>query len=98
MAETIVDLLAETVARHDRRLALLIKPAFRTRRWRYRDLARLAPSVTRKIHRLSWIDQRGAGTSLRGDVEVIFGQPIHFSAGTDAAAATGRLEEAVAAL
>jgi len=50
-----------------------------------------------KIHRLSWIDQRGAGTSLRGDVEVIFGQPIHFSAGTDAAA-TARLEEAVAAL
>jgi len=31
-------------------------------------------------------------------VEVIFGQPIHFSVGTDAAAATARLEEAVAAL
>ncbi len=49
MAETIVDLLAETVARHDRRPALLIKPAFRTRRWRYRDLARLAPRVARVV-------------------------------------------------
>jgi long-chain acyl-CoA synthetase len=51
-----------------------------------------------KIHRLSWIDQRGRGTSPRGDVEVIFGQPILFDAGTDAVAATTRLQEAVAAL
>ncbi|HEX7171070.1 MAG TPA: AMP-binding protein [Candidatus Limnocylindria bacterium] len=51
-----------------------------------------------KIHRLSWIDQRGKGTSARGDVEVIFGEPMLFDAGTDAVAATARLEAAVAAL
>ena len=51
-----------------------------------------------KIHRLSWIDQRGPGTSPRGDVEVIFGEPILFPAGTDATAATERLQAAVAAL
>jgi long-chain acyl-CoA synthetase len=51
-----------------------------------------------KIHRLSWLDQRGPGTSPRGDVEVIFGEPIRIEAGTDANVATARLEEAVAAL
>jgi long-chain acyl-CoA synthetase len=51
-----------------------------------------------KIHRLSWIDQRGKGTSPRGDVEVIFGEPILFDAGTDPVTATTRLEGAVAAL
>lgn len=51
-----------------------------------------------KIHRLSWIDQRGPGTSPRGDVEVVFGEPIVFDAGTDAVVATERLEAAVAAL
>ena len=51
-----------------------------------------------KIHRLSWIDRRGPGTSPRGDVEVIFGEPILFDAGTDHAEATTRLEEAVAVL
>ncbi|MBA2264439.1 MAG: 1-acyl-sn-glycerol-3-phosphate acyltransferase [Chloroflexi bacterium] len=51
-----------------------------------------------KIHRLSWVDQRGPGTSLRGDVEIIFGKPIHFAAGTDATVATEQLQEAVAAL
>jgi hypothetical protein len=51
-----------------------------------------------KIHRLSWLDQRGPGTSPRGDVEVIFGEPIRIAAGTDANVATARLEEAVAAL
>ncbi len=50
------------------------------------------------IHRLSWVDRRGPGTSPRGDVEVVFGEPILFPAGTDHAAATTRLEEAVAAL
>ena len=44
MADTVVDLLAEAAARHDRRPALLIKPAFRTRRWRYRAKARREPS------------------------------------------------------
>jgi hypothetical protein len=51
-----------------------------------------------KINRLSWIDQRGKGTSPRGDVEVIFGEPILFDAGTDAVTATARLEAAVNAL
>ena len=51
-----------------------------------------------KIHRLSWVDQRGPGTSPRGDVEVVFGEPIFFDAGTDHAVATARLQEAVDAL
>jgi 1-acyl-sn-glycerol-3-phosphate acyltransferase len=51
-----------------------------------------------KIHRLSWIDRRGRGTSPRGAVEVIFGEPILFGEGTDATEATARLEAAVAAL
>jgi long-chain acyl-CoA synthetase len=51
-----------------------------------------------KINRLSWIDGRRRGSSLRGDVEVVFGAPIWFPAGTDASAATASLEEAVAAL
>jgi 1-acyl-sn-glycerol-3-phosphate acyltransferase len=51
-----------------------------------------------KIKRLSWIDQRGPGTSPRGDVEIIFGEPISFDAGTDATIATARLEAAVAGL
>lgn len=51
-----------------------------------------------KINRMSWIDQRGRNTSLRGDVEVIFGEPILFNADTDATAATDQLEAAVAAL
>jgi long-chain acyl-CoA synthetase len=51
-----------------------------------------------KTHRLSWIDSRGPGTSPRGDVELVLGSPMWFPAGTDAAAATDRLEEAVAAL
>jgi long-chain acyl-CoA synthetase len=51
-----------------------------------------------KIHRLSWVDQRGPGTSPRGDVEVIFGEPLHFAAGTDATVATADLQAAVDAL
>jgi long-chain acyl-CoA synthetase len=51
-----------------------------------------------RINRFSWIDRRGPGTSPRGDVEVIFGAPILFAAGTDPIVATTRLEEAVAAL
>lgn len=51
-----------------------------------------------KIHRFSWIDRRGPNSSPRGDVEVVFGEPIHFAAGTDAAVATAELERAVAAL
>ena len=49
-----------------------------------------------KIHRMSRIDARGA--RLRGEVELLFGEPIYFTAGTDANAATAQLEAAVAAL
>ena len=49
-----------------------------------------------KIHRMSRIDARGA--PLRGEVELLFGEPIYFTAGTDANAATAQLEAAVAAL
>jgi long-subunit acyl-CoA synthetase (AMP-forming) len=66
------------------------------------DLARgaepLPAADISAVHRLSWIDRRGPGTSPRGDVEVVFGDPIFFAAGTDHVAATARLEEAVAAL
>jgi long-chain acyl-CoA synthetase len=51
-----------------------------------------------QINRLSWVDRRGPGTSPRGDVVVVFGEPIVFAADTDHHAATARLEEAVAAL
>ncbi len=51
-----------------------------------------------RINRLSWVDRRGPGTSLRGDVEVVFGEPMYFASGSDVSAATDRLEEAVAAL
>ena len=49
-----------------------------------------------KVHRMSRID--AAGAPLRGDVELLFGDPIYFTAGTDANSATARLEAAVAAL
>ncbi|MEP6680430.1 MAG: 1-acyl-sn-glycerol-3-phosphate acyltransferase, partial [Chloroflexota bacterium] len=49
-----------------------------------------------KIHRMSRID--AAGAPLRGDVELLFGDPIYFTAGTDANTATSQLEAAVAAL
>jgi long-chain acyl-CoA synthetase len=51
-----------------------------------------------RINRFSWLDRRGPGTSPRGAGEIIFGEPMLFPAGMDAAAATSRLEEAVAAL
>ena len=51
-----------------------------------------------KIHRLSWVDKRGPRTSPRGDVEVVFGEPIYFPAGTDHLEATASLEAAVEAL
>jgi long-chain acyl-CoA synthetase len=45
--ETIVDLIRESGRRFDRRPALLIKPGFRTRRWRFGELAALTPKVAR---------------------------------------------------
>ena len=54
--------------------------------------------VTLRIHRMSLIDRRRLPAPLRGDVELVIGQPIWFDADTDHATATTRLEAAVAAL
>jgi long-chain acyl-CoA synthetase len=50
------------------------------------------------IHAMSWVDRRRWPSRIRGDVELVVGDPITFDADTDHAAATTRLEEAVAAL
>ena len=50
------------------------------------------------IHEMSWIDRRRWPSPLRGDVELVLGDPIFFDADTDHAAATTQLEAAVAAL
>jgi long-chain acyl-CoA synthetase len=50
------------------------------------------------IHRISILDKRRLPASIRGDVEFVIGQPIWFPSDMDHAAATTRLEEAVAAL
>jgi long-chain acyl-CoA synthetase len=56
------------------------------------------PVVPMKLHitKMSRIDGRGG--SLRGEVEVVFGEPLRFDADTDAATATTIMEAAVAAL
>lgn len=57
-----------------------------------------------KIRRVSILDhldrkwERERADGWRGDVEVVFGDPLYFPALTDANAATKRIEEAVAAL
>jgi long-chain acyl-CoA synthetase len=51
-----------------------------------------------KIHSMSIIDRRSLRGPLRGDVELIVGEPIWFDAETDHATATTRMEAAVAAL
>ena len=51
-----------------------------------------------KVTRMSRLDARVPGYPWRGEVELIFGEPIHFAWDTDHAVATQRLEEAVAAL
>jgi len=50
------------------------------------------------IHEMSWIDRRRWPSPLRGSVELVVGDPLWFDADTDHAAATTRLEAAVAAL
>jgi len=54
--------------------------------------------VKLKIHEMSIVDRRRFPSALRGDVELVIGEPIWFDADTDHAAATTRLEAAVAAL
>ncbi len=48
--DTLVDLVQVGAERFDRRPALLIRPFFRTRTWRYRDLARIVPRAARVVH------------------------------------------------
>ena len=53
------------------------------------------------VHRYSRLDSGAppdAPRSWRGEVELIFGDPIHFAWDADHAAATARLEAAVTAL
>lgn len=49
-----------------------------------------------KIRKMALVDR--FGWPFRGDVEVVFGDPIVFASGTDPSVATQRLEAAVAAL
>jgi long-chain acyl-CoA synthetase len=61
-----------------------------------------------RIGQMSWVDAywpgrkrpnlNGTKAAPRGDVEVVFGEPIWFSSDTDPAVATTRLEEALGAL
>jgi long-chain acyl-CoA synthetase len=59
-----------------------------------------------KVNRMSWLDYYWPssnkpthnGASLRGDVDLVFGEPIWFASDTTPAQATERLEEALAAL
>ena len=50
MADTVLELMQEAVARYDRKPFLLIRPGFRTRITRYRDLGRIVPRVARVLH------------------------------------------------
>jgi long-chain acyl-CoA synthetase len=50
------------------------------------------------IHSMSWIDRRRWPSPLRGDVELVLGDPLQFDADTDHATATSRLQAAVDAL
>jgi long-chain acyl-CoA synthetase len=47
--ETLIDLVREGATRFDRRPALIIRPFFRTRTWRYRDLAATVPRAARVL-------------------------------------------------
>ncbi|HEX5828540.1 MAG TPA: AMP-binding protein, partial [Candidatus Limnocylindrales bacterium] len=47
--ETLVDLVRSGAERFDRRPALMIRPFFRTRTWRYRDLGNIVPRAARVL-------------------------------------------------
>jgi long-chain acyl-CoA synthetase len=51
-----------------------------------------------KVHRHSRIDKRAPGVPWRGDIEVVFGEPLHFGPEDDAVKATDRVRGAVEAL
>ncbi|MEO5704091.1 MAG: AMP-binding protein, partial [Candidatus Limnocylindrales bacterium] len=48
--DTLVDLVRQGATRFDRKPALMIRPFFRTRSWRYRDLAKQTARVARVLH------------------------------------------------
>ena len=48
--DTLVDLVRTGAERFDRHPALMIRPFFRTRTWRYRDLGRVVPQAARVLH------------------------------------------------
>ncbi len=48
--DTVLELMEDAVARYDRKPFLLIRPGFRTRITRYRDLGRIVPRVARVLH------------------------------------------------
>jgi hypothetical protein len=54
--------------------------------------------VKLRVNRISIIDKRRLPSAFRGDVEFVVGKPLIFDVDTDAAVATIRLQEAVAAL
>jgi 1-acyl-sn-glycerol-3-phosphate acyltransferase len=54
--------------------------------------------VKLKIHRMSIVDSRRFPAPLRGDVELVVGEPIWFDSTMDHATATTRLEAALAEL
>ena len=47
--ENLIDLIAEAAHKYDARPALLIRPTFRTRVWRYRDLGTVVPRAARVL-------------------------------------------------
>ncbi len=47
--ENLIELISESARRFDKHPALLIRPSFRTRLWRFRDLARVVPRAARAI-------------------------------------------------
>ena len=51
-----------------------------------------------KVHRHSRFDKGTSGTSLRGDVEVVFGKPLRFPVDDDPNRATAEIRAAVEAL
>lgn len=51
-----------------------------------------------KVHRHSRIDMKAPGVPWRGDLEIVFGEPLRFGPEDDAVAATERVRQAVEAL
>ncbi|HEY7738792.1 MAG TPA: AMP-binding protein, partial [Candidatus Limnocylindria bacterium] len=48
--ETVLELMQDAVRRYDRKPFLLIRPGFRTRTTRFRDLGRIVPRIAQVLH------------------------------------------------